>query len=120
MHAHHRLHETFAALAEPTRMAVVGLLRSRPLRSGDIAAALSVSRPAMSRHLRVLRRAGLVAEETLEEDSRSRVYRLRPEAFSELRGWLDEVEAFWGDQLRAFKQHAEGQRTVGKARRRRK
>jgi DNA-binding transcriptional ArsR family regulator len=107
VHSDRRLHETFAALAEPTRVAVVGLLRATPLRSGDIASALSISRPAMSRHLRVLRRAGLVEEETLEEDSRGRVYRLKPEAFSELRGWLDEVEAFWGDQLRAFKQHAE-------------
>jgi DNA-binding transcriptional ArsR family regulator len=115
LHAHESLHQTFAALAEPTRIAVVGLLGDQPLRSGDLAAALSVSRPAMSRHLRVLRRAGLVEEETLEEDSRGRVYRLRPEAFSQLRQWLDEVEAFWGDQLRAFKQHAER-----KARKRRK
>jgi DNA-binding transcriptional ArsR family regulator len=107
MHSYDLLHQTFAALAEPTRIAVVGLLRDKPLRSGDIASALSVSRPAMSRHLRVLRRAGLVEEETLEEDSRGRVYRLRPEAFSQLRSWLDEVEAFWGDQLQAFKRHAE-------------
>ena len=48
----------------------------------------------------------------LEADARVRVYRLRRERFTELRGWLDEVEAFWGDQLAAFKAHAE--KTRGK------
>ena len=101
------LDQTFAALAEPTRRAVVRLLSDAPLRAGEIADALSMSRPAMSRHLRVLRRAGLVEESALEEDARVRVYRLRRERFADLRDWLDEVEAFWGDQLAAFKAHAE-------------
>lgn len=61
----------------------------------------------MSRHLGVLRRAGIVEESSDEEDARVRTYRLCPEPFSELRAWLDEVEAFWGDQLEAFKAHAE-------------
>jgi DNA-binding transcriptional ArsR family regulator len=99
--------ETLAALADPTRRAVVDLLRNEALRSGQIAAALSMSHPATSRHLRVLRRAGIVEEEALEEDARVRVYQLRRERFEQLRGWLDEVEAFWGDQLGAFKAHAE-------------
>ena len=101
------LDQTFVALADPTRLAVVGLLRKKPRRSGDIAAALSMSRPTMSRHLRVLRKAGLVEEAALEDDARARMYRLRPEPFSELRTWLEEVEAFWGDQLRTFKAHVE-------------
>lgn len=101
------LDHTFAALADPTRRAVVGLLRKTPLRSGDIANALSMSHPATSRHLRVLRQAGLVEEEVQEHDARVRVYQLRQEPFSQLRDWLDEVEAFWGDQLEAFKAHAE-------------
>lgn len=100
---------TLAALADPTRRAVVRLLR-QPQRAGEIANALRVTRPAMSRHLRVLRRAGLVEEQSLEEDARARLYRLRREPFSELRIWLDEVERFWGDQLQAFKAHAEGKR----------
>jgi DNA-binding transcriptional ArsR family regulator len=75
-----------------------------------MAEALSTSRPAMSRHLGVLRRAGLVEEDGLEDDARARVYRLRRPPFSELRSWLDEVEAFWTLQLSAFKAHAERRR----------
>ena len=101
------LDQTFTALADPTRRAVIGLLREQPRRSGELAAALSLSRPAMSRHLRVLRRARLVSERILEDDARGRVYELMPEPFGTLRGWLDEVESFWEDQLGAFKAHAE-------------
>jgi DNA-binding transcriptional ArsR family regulator len=103
----HDLEPIFVALADPARLAVVRLLRKKPLRSSDVAAALSLSRPLMSRHLRVLRRAGLVEEKSEDDDARVRMYRLRPEPFAELRSWLDEVEAFWGDQLQAFKSHAE-------------
>ncbi len=102
-----QLHETFAALGEPKRLAVVQLLRDEPRRPADMATALSMSRPAISRHLRVLRKSGLVEETTLENDARGRVYQLRREAFSELHDWLENVEAFWADQLQAFKEHAE-------------
>jgi DNA-binding transcriptional ArsR family regulator len=51
--------------------------------------------PAMSRHLRVLRKTGLVDESAEEDDARVRVYRLRPEPFARLRVWLDQVEAYW-------------------------
>jgi DNA-binding transcriptional ArsR family regulator len=102
------LDQTLLALADPTRRAVVDLLSAGPQRSGALAEALSLSPPAMSRHLRVLRRAGLVEEQALEEDARVRVYRLRAEPLQGLRGWVDEVSAFWGDQLQAFKAHAEG------------
>ena len=61
----------------------------------------------MSRHLGVLRRAGLVEEESPDDDARARIYQLRRAPFSQLRGWLDQVEAFWADQLAAFKAHAE-------------
>ena len=101
------LDQTFAALADPTRRAAIALLRRRPMRSGDVAVALSASRPAMSRHLKVLRDAGLVEEAALPGDARARVYQLRRRPFSELRGWLEQVEGFWGAQLRAFKAHAE-------------
>lgn len=101
------LTQTFGALSDPTRLGVVALLRDEPLCASELADRLSTSRPAMSRHLKVLRAAGLVEEESRGEDARVRVYRLCPEPFSTLRGWLDEVEAFWGDQLAAFKQHAE-------------
>jgi DNA-binding transcriptional ArsR family regulator len=106
---------TLAALADPTRRGVVDLLRKRPLRAGELAAAFEMTPPAMSRHLRVLRQTGLVDEEAQEDDARVRVYRLRPEPFARLRDWLDQVEAHWSDQLASFKAHAE-RRKAGKAR----
>ncbi len=109
------LDQTFVALADPTRRAVIALLREKPLCSSDMADALSTSRPAMSRHLRVLRQAGLVEEESLDQDARVRMYQLRREPFARLRSWLDEVEEFWADQLASFKAHAE--RKQGRARR---
>jgi DNA-binding transcriptional ArsR family regulator len=103
-----QLDGTLAALADPTRRAVVDLLRTRPMRAGELARAFRVSPPAMSRHLRVLRRRGLVEEERMDDDARVRVYRLRPERFRDLQAWLREVESFWTDQLGAFKTFAEG------------
>lgn len=101
------LDRTLAALAEPTRRGVIDLLRHSPRRASEIADALATTRPAMSRHLRVLRKAGLVREDALEDDARVRVYRLERAPFAGLRGWLDEVEEFWDDQLQSFKAHAE-------------
>lgn len=100
---------TLAALADPVRRAVIELLRRAPHRASDIADALHLTRPAMSRHLRILRKAGLVSERELEHDARVRLYRLEPEPFTALRGWLEEVEGFWGEQLDAFKSYAEAQ-----------
>jgi DNA-binding transcriptional ArsR family regulator len=102
-----QLDTTFAALADPTRRRVVDLLRDRPRRAGELAAAARTSAPAMSRHLRVLRASGLVEAELLEEDARARVYRLRPERLRALQVWLD---TFWGSQLDAFKAHVERRR----------
>lgn len=101
------LDQTLLALADPTRRGVIELLRREPHRASDLAEALSMTRPAMSRHLRVLRKSGLVSESEPEHDARVRLYRLEREPFSELRGWLEEVEGFWTDQLQAFKAHAE-------------
>ena len=92
---------TLAALADPTRRAVVGVLSRGPRSPSDIADELSTSRPVMSRHLRALREAGIVRGEIRADDARVRVYRLLPGPFDALGGWLGEVEAFWGDQVRA-------------------
>jgi DNA-binding transcriptional ArsR family regulator len=100
-----RLDRTLAALADPTRRRVVELLRERPRRAGELAAAFRSSAPAMSRHLRVLRTRGLVEEERVDEDARVRIYRLRREPFDALQTWLRELESFWSDQLDSFGAH---------------
>jgi DNA-binding transcriptional ArsR family regulator len=102
------LDQTLAALADPYRRRTVDLLRQGPRRASDLARELEVTSPAMSRHLRVLRRSGLVQEEHPEFDARVRIYSLRPGAIQELRQWLDEVEAMWTQQLSAFRNHIAG------------
>jgi DNA-binding transcriptional ArsR family regulator len=103
------LDATLAALADPTRRRIVELLRERPRRAGELAAEFSVTAPAVSRHLRVLRRSGLIAfaEHGVEADARVRVYQLRREPLAALQAWVDQVQAFWTDQLDAFKAHVE-------------
>jgi DNA-binding transcriptional ArsR family regulator len=96
---------TLAALADPSRRGVIDLLRERPHRAGELAQAMRLSFPAMSRHLRTLRRSGLVEEDRDEFDSRVRIYRLRPDAIAALRSWLAETDALWARQLVALKGH---------------
>ena len=103
---------TLSALADPARRGVVDLLRKKPRRAGELADALGLSPPAMSRHLRVLRQRGLVELGHDETDARAKIYQLRPEPFQQLRGWLESVERFWSLELSAFKEHAE--RTRGR------
>ena len=99
------LDRTLAALADPHRRRVVDLLRERPHRAGELAEVVRISFPAMSRHLRTLRKSGLVDEARDEFDSRVRIYRLKPEAMAELKAWLAETDALWTRQLTAFKAH---------------
>ncbi len=101
------LDSTLAALADPTRRRVIDLLRDGPKRAGELASTTKMSAPAMSRHLRVLRDTGLVEAEGVDDDARLRVYRLRRERFVALQAWLDQVQAFWAEQLGAFKGHVE-------------
>lgn len=101
------LDATLAALADPNRRGVVDLLRHQPRRAGDLAHELGMSRPAMSRHLKVLRRTGLIEPASDDADARARIYRLKPDPFTGLRRWLDEVEQFWSRELDAFRIHAE-------------
>jgi len=90
-----------AVLADPTRREVFERLRGGPRPVNAIAAGLSVSRPAVSQHLRVLKDAGLVQERS---EGVRRIYSVRREGLVELRAWLD---SFWGDALDAFKLEAE-------------
>jgi DNA-binding transcriptional ArsR family regulator len=106
--AEQALDHAFSALADPTRRRVIELLRRTPLRASDLATACETSRPAMSRHLKILRTSGLVetaTERDAASDARERVFQLRPEPFDHLRTWLDEVDRFWTDQLAAFAAH---------------
>ena len=96
------------ALADPTRQQVVRLLSEGPRRAGELAAATGTSAPTMSRHLRVLLEAGVVADERPPDDARTRVFWLRPEAITTLQEWLDELQAAGDQQLASFKRHLEG------------
>jgi DNA-binding transcriptional ArsR family regulator len=109
------LDRTLAALADPTRRAVVELLRLRPRRAGELAASLAMSAPALSRHLRILRKSRLVTEDQVEHDARVRLYRLRPEALNPLHEWVDEMRTYWTDQLQSFKTHTEQRKGQRKA-----
>lgn len=101
------LDRTLAALADPQRRRAVNLLRERPRAAGELARALDLPPPSMSRHLRVLRESGLVEETHQELDARLRIYSLRLEPMSGLRAWLEETERLWSFQLGAFKAHLE-------------
>ena len=79
------------ALSDPTRRQIVTLLSSGPKRAGELAAEVGMSAPAMSRHLRVLLSALVIAAERLDEDARARVFRLQPEAIKAVRVWLDQL-----------------------------
>jgi DNA-binding transcriptional ArsR family regulator len=100
---------TFQALADPARLTVVQLLSHGPQRAGQLAEAVRLSAPAMSKHLRVLLATGLVADERLPGDARLRVFRLRPQAIVAVQAWLDQIKAHWDEQLLSFKKHVEGE-----------
>ena len=101
------LAEVLQALADPARLRVVEALSRSPQRAGDLAAAAGVPAPTMSKHLRVLLAAGIVTDERGARDARVRVFRLRRESVVAVRAWLDQVQAHWDEQLRAFKAHVE-------------
>lgn len=87
------------ACADPHRRRVLEILRDHPATSGELAAALPIARPGVSRHLRVLRDAGLVS---VQQDAQRRVYSLRPEALIEVDEWLENYRALWQQRLSAL------------------
>jgi len=107
MSARAKLDRTLAALADPNRRGVVELLRQRPRRAGEIADALGLAPPALSRHLKTLRESGLIEETHPEFDARVRIYALKDGAMSDLKKWLEETERLWSNQLASFKAHVE-------------
>ena len=88
--------DTFTALADPTRRSILEMLAAEDRNAGDIASAFSVSRPAISRHLRVLREAGLVSA---REQGQQRIYTLDPSPLAEVAGWVNRYSAFWEERL---------------------
>ncbi len=94
----------FSALADPTRRAVLDLLRAGTRPAGDIARAFTVSRPAISKHLRILRRAHLVEE---RREGRHRMYHLNPEPLKAVDSWLDQYRTFWTASLANLKAFVE-------------
>jgi len=85
------------ALSDPTRRQIVTLLSGGPMRAGELAAEVGMSAPAISRHLRVLLSALVIADERLDEDARARVFRLRPQSIKAVQAWLDQLMAGWTD-----------------------
>lgn len=83
------------ALSDPTRRRIVTLLSGGPKRAGELAAEVGMSAPAISRHLRVLLSALVIADERLDEDARARVFRLRPQSINAAQAWLGQLTAGW-------------------------
>lgn len=104
-----RIDRTLAALADPHRRRAVELLGERPRRAGELAEALKLPAPAMSRHLRALKQSGLVEETHPAFDARVRIYTLKAGAMAELKHWLARTEQMWSDQLAGLKAHVENQ-----------
>ncbi len=89
----------FAALADPTRAEIVDRLAGGPLTATEVVDQFEISQPAISRHLRVLREAGLV---TVQPAGRQRIYHLDPAPLRDIDGWLDRYRRFWSGRLDAL------------------
>lgn len=98
--------DVFRAVADPTRRAILDRLRAGPAPVNALAQDFAGSRPAISKHLRVLRQARLVAETRV---GRERLYRLQPEPLRQLAGWLEGYRAFWLTNLTQLKRYLEQQ-----------
>jgi DNA-binding transcriptional ArsR family regulator len=95
---------SFAALAEPRRREILDLLREGERPVGELVSRLRLSQPAVSKHLRVLRDAGLVE---VRPDAQRRLYRLRPEPLAEIDVWLAPYRRLWAQSLDRLEQHLE-------------
>lgn len=98
--------DVLEALAEPARRRIADALLTREASVGDLVTALGMSQPAISKHLRVLREAGVV---TARVQAQQRIYRLEPGPFRDLDGWLAPYRKLWNHHLDALERHlAEG------------
>lgn len=99
---------TFAVLAEPVRRRILDLLRERPRSVGELTDALGLSQPGTSKHLRVLREAGLVR---VRVDGRRRWYELEPGPLAEVDAWLAPYRWMWADRFDALERHLDAEET---------
>src|SRR3954447_13340022 len=95
----------YEALAEPTRRRILDLLRERPRLVGELTEQLGITQPGTSKHLRVLREAGLV---TVRQDAQRRWYELRPEPLAEIDAWLSPYRRLWARHLDRLEQVLDG------------
>jgi DNA-binding transcriptional ArsR family regulator len=93
---------TYEAIADPTRRRLLRLVAECERTAGELASAFTISRPAVSRHLRVLREAGLVR---VRSRSRERVYALEPAPLAEVDDWLTSIRGYWAPRLEALERH---------------
>ena len=105
-----QLNATFAALADPTRRAILARLASGERSVSELAEPFDMSMPAVSKHLRVLRDARLVRERRGGDDGRQRVYELTPAPLRDVARWTSTYEAFWPAHLTRLKRHVERSR----------
>jgi DNA-binding transcriptional ArsR family regulator len=99
---------TWSALADPNRRAVLELLLERPRPVGELVERLGLSQPGTSKHLRVLREAGLVR---VSQEAQRRVYEIDPEPMAELDAWLAPYRRLWMDRLDALERHLDSKET---------
>jgi DNA-binding transcriptional ArsR family regulator len=98
---------TLQVIAEPRRKAILDVLRDGELPVGELVARLGLSQPLVSKHLRVLKDAGLVH---VRGDAQRRLYRIRPEPLAEVDAWLAPYRALWSTSLDRLEQHLESRR----------
>ncbi|HWS09414.1 MAG TPA: metalloregulator ArsR/SmtB family transcription factor [Xanthobacteraceae bacterium] len=101
---HKRREAVFRAIADPTRRDILGLLRGRKCSVGEIAANFRSSRPAISKHIRLLRSVGLVVT---KREGTARICRLNAEPLRDISNWLSDYESLWGESLRNLKRYVE-------------
>ena len=97
----------FQAIADPTRREILGMLRGHPHSVGEIVANFRTSRPAISKHLRMLRTVGLVAT---TQRGTARICALNAEPLRAVRDWISDYETYWGKTLQNLKRYVEDER----------
>jgi DNA-binding transcriptional ArsR family regulator len=97
--------DVFAAIGDPTRRKVLDMLSVQDLAAGEIASNFRISRPAISQHLHILRRAKLVA---VQKRGREHIYRLNPEPLHTVYDWIEHYEKFWNSKMVTLGKYLDG------------